>query len=112
MKDWILVWDSRDKCEREGCVVFPWAHNAIQVRHFSLDFINFPCLLCSQNMHVVFRMRSLHYIILFSPLYNYLTHKVRTEFEPGACAIGDTVDKFTLKDSYAAEVIVAGKTCG
>jgi len=36
----------------------------------------------------------------------------RGDGQPGACALGDTVDGRSLKDGYAAEAIVAGEACG
>ncbi len=36
----------------------------------------------------------------------------RGDGQPGACAMGDTVDGRSLKDGYAAEAIVAGEACG
>ena len=36
----------------------------------------------------------------------------RGDGNPGACALGDTVDERSLKDGYAAEAIVSGEACG
>ena len=30
-----LAWDSKDEMEREGCIAFPWAHNAIQDQEYA-----------------------------------------------------------------------------
>jgi len=36
----------------------------------------------------------------------------RGDGQPGACALGNTVDERSLKDGYAAEAIVTGSACG
>ena len=53
------------------------------------------------------------YIIFFTSLLLFDSRSEdRGDGEPGACAMGDTVDERSLKDGYAAEAIVAGEACG
>ena len=98
-----MVWDSKDELEREGCAAFPWAHNGVQDEEFA------P---------------------VGGTLYNSLPagHSLLETIEelndsdvdgcvdqgdgsPGACPLGKTVDERSLKDGYAAEMVVVGTAC-
>ena len=48
----------------------------------------------------------------YRPLSSLIDSEDRGDGQPGACAMGDTVDERSLKDGYAAEAIVAGEACG
>ena len=46
------------------------------------------------------------------PFCILLISEDRGDGQPGACALGDTVDERSLKDGPGAETIVAGEACG
>ena len=126
-----LVWDSKDELEREGCAAYPWAHNGIQDEEFAdvggtfynssdkdmqktLVKMNDPkkdgwCVLV-----VLLKIQlniSLNLPILI--LFDFLRiSDDRGDGQPGACAMGDTVDERSQKDGTASETIVIGEACG
>lgn len=96
-----LVWDSGDEFEREGCAAFPWAHNGIQDEEFA--DINGTLYMADDGLRETL-------VEMNDPELDGCED--RGDGQPGACALGDTVDERSLKDGYAAEAIVTGTACG
>mmetsp|Transcript_5683 Transcript_5683/g.11085 ORF Transcript_5683/g.11085 Transcript_5683/m.11085 type:complete len:706 (+) Transcript_5683:69-2186(+) len=97
-----LVWDSGDEFEREGCAAFPWAHNGIQDEEFA-DVNGTLYDVSKEDLRETIHEMN-------DP--NEDGCEDRGDGQPGACALGNTVDERSLKDGYAAEAIVTGSACG
>lgn len=96
-----LVWDSKDEFEREGCAAFPWSHNGVQDEEYA--DVNGTLYKANEKIReTLLEMNNLEEDGC----------EDRGDAQPGACALGDTVDGRSLKDGYAAEAIVAGEACG
>mmetsp|Transcript_25923 Transcript_25923/g.47667 ORF Transcript_25923/g.47667 Transcript_25923/m.47667 type:complete len:380 (-) Transcript_25923:136-1275(-) len=96
-----LVWDSEDEFEREGCAAFPWAHNSIQDEEFA--DVNGTLYMVDEGIRETIQEMN-------DPDVDGCVD--RGDGQPGACALGDTVDERSLKDGYAAEAIATGSACG
>ena len=98
-----MIWDSEDDFETEGCAACPWAHNSAQDKEFapvSGSFCNF--LEPDDNLCVTIQE-------LNDP--NIGSCEDSGDGNPGACPLGQTIDKRLLKDGCAAETMVFGEAC-
>ena len=62
-------------------------------------------------VYVTFHVSFLYHIILILPHLFYRWSDDRWDSQPGACAMGNTVDDHSLSDGYSADAIVAGEAC-
>lgn len=100
----VLVFDSGDALEREGCAAYPWAHNAIQDEEFApVGGTFFNSLDADDDLRTTIEEMN-------DPDADGCTDGGNGR--SGACPMGETVDERSLKDGPAAETIVTGEACG
>mmetsp|Transcript_41262 Transcript_41262/g.133839 ORF Transcript_41262/g.133839 Transcript_41262/m.133839 type:complete len:516 (+) Transcript_41262:1170-2717(+) len=102
-RDMALVWRSGSLLEREGCAAFPWAHNGEQDEEYAA-------------VHGV-----LYNATSDAGLKEDIEDKSNPKKEgcddggdgrPGACPLGETVDRRSTKDGASAEALALGVACG
>jgi hypothetical protein len=100
----VLVFDSGDTFEKEGCAAFLWAHNSIQDEEFSpLNGTFYNSLAPDDDIVVTINEMN-------DPNADGCINGGNGE--PGACPMGKTVDERSKKDGYAIETVVTGVACG
>jgi hypothetical protein len=100
----VLVFDSADSFEKEGCAAYPWAHNAIQDEEFAPVNGTFYNSL-SPDDDLVETINEMN-----DPEADGCADG--GDGNPGACPMSETVDERSMKDGYAVETIVTGEACG